>query len=550
MKNFLSKSSYRYIILFTVLLIISSACFFGISGEHSDVKISKNKTVKTEDDVTISYDVYEPKHNDSKKYGVIIGHGFTSNKESMHLTALTLAENGFVVVTLDFRGHGRSGGTLNMGSSDNSDGLTEDIMAVKTYLDKRKDVIHHDYGIIGHSMGGRAAFSACVNDDSFTTMAGIAPSIDHEFIERDRPENLLIVSAEYDILFPPEVNRKVISKRHDIDENDVKYNERYEDQTTTSKIKIIPNADHQSVLWSSETHEAIERWFTDSYDIDEEKNSTLSLNIYTIIGLLSASSAFFTLVYLIHNKRDKDDHTVIKTKKDLGFKKLTMDYFLYSFLFVIPGFLIFSPLLILPPLFTSIYIAILSGSFLGTAYLLRKIAKANKHPLKDKIKRYLTGSRSDYIYGIIYGSSLLLIVKIFVSDNYLNLTLISSRFIYFMITAVILFFFFSIDDIFFFDILDKSKKDSKLSSIKSIAVYSSYKSIYIAVVMIISSLIAMDTTYMLPYAIGLFVTIGITSVLINRFTGSKKIPAVAVSILTASIFVSITAIFDPISMIL
>lgn len=84
MKNFLSNS-YRYIILFTVFLISSSACFVGISEEHSDVKITKNKTVETEDDVTISYDVYEPKHNDSKKYGVIIGHGFTSNKRACTL---------------------------------------------------------------------------------------------------------------------------------------------------------------------------------------------------------------------------------------------------------------------------------------------------------------------------------------------------------------------------------------------------------------------------------------------------------------------------------
>ncbi|MFP4051235.1 MAG: alpha/beta hydrolase family protein [Thermoplasmata archaeon] len=549
MKNFLTKSYYRYILLFTSFLIISSACFIGISGERSDVKITRNKTVKTEDDVSISYDVYEPKHNDSKKYGVIIGHGFTSSKESMDLTALTLAKNDFVVITLDFRGHGRSGGTLDMGSSDNSEGLTKDILAVKTYLDKREDVIHHDYGIIGHSMGGRAAFSACVKDDSFTTMAGIAPSIDHEFIEKDRPENLLIVSAEYDLLFPPEINRKVISKRHDIDKDDVDYNKRYEDQTT-SKIKIIPNADHQSVLWSSETHKAIKRWFTESYNIDEEKNSTSTLNIYTIIGLISASSAFFTLVYLINKKRNKNDHTMINTNKDHDFKELSKKYFLYSFLFTIPGFLIFSPLFLLPPLFTSIYIAILSGSFLGTAYLLRKIAKENDHTLKDKIKRYLTSSRSDYIYGCVYGLSMLLIVKIFISDHYMNLTLIDSRFVYFIMTVVILFFFFSVDDIFFFDILDTSKKASKLSSIKSIIVYSSYRSIYITVVMVALSLIAMDTTFMLPYAIGLFVTIGITSVLINRFTGSKKITAAAVSILTASVLVSITAIFDPISMIL
>ncbi|MFW6041154.1 MAG: alpha/beta hydrolase [Thermoplasmatota archaeon] len=548
MNDLLNKSYYRYILIFTIFIIVSSACFIGISSEHSGVKITRENTIQTEDDVTISYDVYEPKQNRSKKYGVIIGHGFTSNKESMHLTALTLAKNGFVVVTLDFRGHGSSGGTLSMGSSDRSEGLIHDIQAVKTYLNKREDVIHHDYGIIGHSMGGGAAFSTCVNDESFTTMAGIAPSIDHDFIEEDRPENLLIVSAKYDQLFPPEINRKVISKRHDID--DVRYNKRYEDTGTTSKIKVIHNADHQSVLWTSETHSEIEIWFTESYDLDEERNSTSILNTYTIIGLLSASSAFFTLVYLIHRKRDRENTTIINASEDFDLKKLSKYYFLYSFLFTIPGFLIFSPLFLLPPINTSIYITILSGSFLGTVYLFRKITKKNKDTLKDRINKYLINPKSDYIYGGVYGFSLLFIVKIFVSDHYLNLTLMGSRFVYFIMIAVILFFFFSIDNIFFFDTLDSSKKSSKLSSIKSISIYSSYKSIYITVVMVVLSLLAIDSTYMLPYAIGLFFIIGITSVLINRFSGSKIIAAVAVSILIASIFVSITAIFDPIYMIL
>jgi len=537
--DLLEQKHYRYVILFTIFLIISSSCFIGISREHSEVEITRNRTVTTEDGINISYDVYEPKNNDSPKYGVIVGHGFTASKESMHLTALTLVKRGFVVTTLDFRGHGRSGGTLSMGSSDDSDVLTRDILAVKTYLDSREDVVHGDYGIIGHSMGGRAAFSVCMDDDSFTRMVGIAPSVDHDLIDEDRPEDLLIISARYDTLFPPEINRQVISKRHDISEEDVEYDKIYEDTVTTSKISVIDNVDHLTVLWSSATHREIERWFAESYDLDEEQSSTSYLNILTIIGLLSALSAFFTLVYLIHGKQQD------VVKDHLDFKALSRDYFLYSFLFAIPGFIIFSPLFLLPPLNTSIYISILSGSFLGTAYLLRKMTKEDE-TFKDRLKRYLHTPVSEYIYGGIYGISLLLIVKIFVSDRYLNLTLISSRFIYFILTAVILFFFFSIDNMFFFDFLNKSK----LSTVKTIALYSSYKSIYVVVIMIIASLLAMGSYYMIPYAVGLFVIIGISSVLIHRSSGSKIIPSVAVSILISSIFVSITALFDQISMIL
>ncbi len=537
----LDKARYRYVILLTIFLIVSGACFIGISREHSEVDITRNRTVTTEDGVTIYYDVYEPKNNDSPKYGVIVGHGFTASKESMHLTALTLAESGFVVANLDFRGHGRSGGTLGTGSPENTYELARDILAVKTYLDARDDVIHGEYGIIGHSMGGRAAFSACVEDDSFTSMVGIAPAVEHDFIEEDRPEDLLIISARYDTLFPPEVNRRVISKRHDLQEDHVEYDRRYETDGTASKISVIDNADHLTVLWASSTHREINRWFADPYGVHEGRVATSRMNIYTIIGLLSAASASMTLIHLVHGDRGDD-----KTRVNTDLFELSRDHFLYSFLFTIPAFIIFSPLLLLPTTNTAMYIMILGGSFLGTAYLLRKRIES---PLKESIKRYLTNSGSDYIYGGIYGFTLLAIVRVFVSDHYLNLTLISTRFVYFILTAVILFFFFSVDNIFFFDLLDNDEP-GKLSTARSIALYSSFKSIYVVTIMVAAGLLAMSSYYMIPYAVGLFVMIGTCSVLIHRKSGSKIIPSVAVSILTASIFVSVTAIFDPISMIL
>ena len=100
----------------------------GISREHSEVDITRNRT----DGVTIYYDIYEPKN------GVIVGHGFTASKESMHLTSLALAVSGFVVVSLDF-GHGRSGGSLATGSRDNTEELTRDILANKYLIRAR----HH-----------------------------------------------------------------------------------------------------------------------------------------------------------------------------------------------------------------------------------------------------------------------------------------------------------------------------------------------------------------------------------------------------------------------
>ncbi len=113
----------------------------------SSIKITYNQTVETSDGETISFNVFEPIHNEKKKKAVIIGHGIMVNKEMLKGYAIELACAGFVAVPFDFRGHGQSSGELDYSK------LVNDVKAIKAYLYSRGDIDMDSLGIIGYSMG-------------------------------------------------------------------------------------------------------------------------------------------------------------------------------------------------------------------------------------------------------------------------------------------------------------------------------------------------------------------------------------------------------------
>ena len=152
----------------TQLVAISIAFIFFCSGiiifatVPAGMTRSYNNFTTTIDGVRICYDVFEPKSDTSSdKSAVIIGHGVMVNKNFLRLIALDLAEQGFVVAALDFRGHGRSGGNLDRGK------ITDDILAVKNVLANRGDINMSNLGYLGYSMGGGAGFALLDTDGDF-----------------------------------------------------------------------------------------------------------------------------------------------------------------------------------------------------------------------------------------------------------------------------------------------------------------------------------------------------------------------------------------------
>ncbi len=74
----------------------------------------------------------------------------------------TIARNGYVVLKIDFRGHGNSDGSEVIGGGYGTPGYTDDALNALTSLQNYPDVDPNRIGMWGHSMGGQVTLRAMV----------------------------------------------------------------------------------------------------------------------------------------------------------------------------------------------------------------------------------------------------------------------------------------------------------------------------------------------------------------------------------------------------
>ena len=91
--------------------------------------------------------------------GVVLAHGGQFNKESWSTQAKTLADAGFRVLAIDFRGYGQSRGPKGKAHGGIQEGVEYDVLAAVRYL--------HETGaetvsVVGASFGGWAAALASI----------------------------------------------------------------------------------------------------------------------------------------------------------------------------------------------------------------------------------------------------------------------------------------------------------------------------------------------------------------------------------------------------
>ncbi len=128
----------------------------------------------------------------SGEIGVVLAHGAVFNKESWDPLARKLAEKGYMVLAIDFRGYGKSK------PGKEARALYEDVLAAVRYLRK---IGAKRIAVIGGSMGGRAAAMAAVNakegEIDQLILLSPAPIATPEKIKGDK---LFIVSKDEQIM--------------------------------------------------------------------------------------------------------------------------------------------------------------------------------------------------------------------------------------------------------------------------------------------------------------------------------------------------------------
>ena len=115
LKNFLKSNKKRTGVIISVILIVSGIIpliIFTFYADPTNQYTISPKTLISADNTQIDTLVYTPKETTGNLPGVVVGHGFCGNKQFMQYISIELVKRGFVVVDIDFRGHGSSSGSI------------------------------------------------------------------------------------------------------------------------------------------------------------------------------------------------------------------------------------------------------------------------------------------------------------------------------------------------------------------------------------------------------------------------------------------------------
>jgi len=219
-----------------------------VTTEEGD---GKDITLTTSDGVQLAARFYAPENPNADTAVLILLHEAyrdSSSWEGFHTTAL---ENGYAVIALDLRGHGRSEGDLVFDES-----MDRDIDAVLEWISASPDLNGDRIIIAGASVGANLALRAGARYQQIITVVLLSPGLKYWEIVTDdaildygrRP--LLLVASENDAYSAASV--------HKLNELGRGYD----------KLIIYPGADHGTEMIRSQPDLAdlIFNWFEQTMD--------------------------------------------------------------------------------------------------------------------------------------------------------------------------------------------------------------------------------------------------------------------------------------------
>ena len=145
------------------LLVVVLGLLLTLDGR---AETGRRITVLTEDGVTLAGAYYEPSKRPAP--GIVLLHMLRRTHDDWDATASRLADAGFAVVAIDFRGTGADLGPLAL-----------DVRAAKAFLRERAEVMPASIAIAGGSIGANLAVIDAADDPGVRSIALLSPGLDY-----------------------------------------------------------------------------------------------------------------------------------------------------------------------------------------------------------------------------------------------------------------------------------------------------------------------------------------------------------------------------------
>lgn len=251
----------------------------------------------TSDGVAISFNVYYNRDIPANRPLIVMGHGVIVNKEMMTNYAMELAARDFVVASIDWRGHGQSGGTLENARLDLD--LEAVIAAVPAIV---PSVEMSAIGLIGYSMGGRPTFNYAVNHTATVkAWIGVGTNVDGNIANETVPNNVLLIYGQFDEAFSlASLVRGMVNLTSAATPETFELGRLYGDIAagTARQVVVVPMADHLTVPWDRTFIVTATDWMVRTFD-GVAPDQTITIFDGRLALLVAAMVGLVGLVYAL-----------------------------------------------------------------------------------------------------------------------------------------------------------------------------------------------------------------------------------------------------------
>jgi pimeloyl-ACP methyl ester carboxylesterase len=429
LKHFLLSNKKRTGLIISAIIILSGVIpliIFTFFADPAHPYTITETTLITEDYTEIQADIYTPANMSGMHPGVVIGHGFTGNSKHMQLLAIELVKREFIVVNINFRGHGSSGGYLpSLADPLMVAILEQDMVAGIRYLQALGNI--NKIGLVGHSMGSMTALKTAddlTNVVNATVALGMVAGFEAGLLNLlegtsvtgteynlTHIRNLLLADGRYEQMFTPSVTLdflKLYTNR-----SDVQLEQQYGDFTNGTAAKAVtgetehlfepldPHIIYETAAWFELAFYGTIRWpisITAPY-----------VSFSFALALIGMIALCFVAILYLHNYLWRDKNISLQTNRvqNTSIVRLVVFYIVATGLnipFLLPLSILFSD--VLPISMGQLLYAMMVGAAIGTLimyyFILRKTEKLSFKAIPAKIKTMCSGKPwRSILFGIL-----------------------------------------------------------------------------------------------------------------------------------------------------
>ncbi len=554
----LKKIQYIVLIIFICMTLIG---IFGLLFYPPNI-IKTNHTATTSDGVIISYNLYQPIGLTGPTPVVVMGHGIIVNKEMMTNFAVELAARGYIVASLDWRGHGLSTGSLDIAK------LPLDLEAVIANIPLQAPYADMStLALSGYSMGGWPTFEyARAHNDTVKAWVGIATFGDATFANLTNPNNALIVVGTLDEGFSAtQVKACMVNLTTAVSVNDFKINTLYGNMTngTARKLQMVPGVDHLMAPWTRDFVVASANWISESFG--DTTTSAFSLYVFDVriillvIGFSGTCGLVAITGFILANKlrirKEEGEDKMDGLKEDMLMDHSTLSfigkYYGYTFL-LLPTIAIFAVLFLIPLPLTALLAMLVGCLGVNLTIYCWRLSKRHDVWMETVFKENLFQKPKIWIYSIILGVVFFLGYEFTVGLNYISIIPSLNRLIYLILYGPLCFIGFFFLGIFIQKYATPflySKLEGKhpvtqyivASFVNFLLIYSWFLILILGACLLMGSFFfAMILILMVP----IFATVSFFAVYMEKITGSVIPGAILSAIFLSATILTLTPMFS------